>query len=225
MSRWKVAGIHLLLSVLVITTIATTVLMVWYPYGTHVISGVDRLFKLMLIVDVTIGPLLTAVVYRQGKSGLKMDLAVIAALQCAFLGYGLHTLWQARPVFLVATANRYDLVVASDLENGALADAPNPQWRTLSLTGPQIVGALPPANAAEREDLLFETLATGVDIDKLPRYYVPLQAVADQLLANAQPGEDSQQRAIPIVSRFDSGILIIDATTAQPIKIAKHKNN
>ena len=220
MTRWKAAGLHLVISVLLISTLALAALLVWYPFGTYAISGVKELFTLMLAVDVSIGPLLTCVIYKQGKPSLKRDLAVIGVLQAAFLGYGLQTLWHARPVFLVASDYRYNLVFASDIDPADLAKAAQPRWKTLPITGPLVVGALPPTDPDEKQQLLLATMTTGIDIHQLPKYYVPLEQVAPALLEKGAEDKGGTKQ-VYITSRFGDANLQIDPVTATPIRIVK----
>src|SRR5690606_37503073 len=119
--------------------------------------------------------LLTLVIYKPGKPHLRLDLSVIALVQAGFLAYGLHTLWQSRPVFLVASDVRFDLVLASDLDESQVAAAPRPEWRRLSWSGPRLVGVLPPEDSAERQRLLAILLETGRDLHQLPEQYLPFE--------------------------------------------------
>jgi hypothetical protein len=221
MNRWKAAGYHFALSLLVIFSIAALALLVWYPYGTYAISGVDRLFTVMLIIDITIGPVLTCIVYKQGKASLKKDLTVIALLQMMFLAYGLNTLWQSRPVFLVGSTARFNLVFANEISDEDLAKASRPEWKHLPVLSPSIVGVLPSNDPKERSDMLWRTLETGVDIHQLPELYIPLEDAAAEILRDARPTADPEIKEIAIVSRFDDATLLIDANSARPIRVVK----
>lgn len=211
MSRWRAFGTHLLLSFLIVGGIALAAVLLWFPHGLYKLAGLDRLLLIMLCLDLTAGPLLTLVIYKAGKPGLRFDLTFIALCQMAFLGYGLHTLWGARPVFLVGNGLRFNLVLASDLEPEQLAKASRPEWRRLSWTGPQLVGAQAPADSAEREKLLDLALSAGVDLDRLPHYYTPYEQVKGRMVESAQVGADGIRR-VPIVSRFAVADMQLDAT-------------
>lgn len=150
MNRWKAAGAHLLVTAVVVAAIATWVLTVWFPPALLPMSGILGLILLIAAVDVTLGPALTLAVFKSGKPGLKLDLAIIATLQIGMLCYGLYVLAQNRPVFVVASDNGLNLVVAADFQPEALAKAPE-QWQDMSWTGPEWVGVRQPATAEERE--------------------------------------------------------------------------
>ncbi|HEV8692756.1 MAG TPA: hypothetical protein VGQ93_01000, partial [Lysobacter sp.] len=97
MTRWKASAIHLYLSILVLCTIAAILVWRWYPPGLFHMAQADKLLMLIGGVDVVLGPLLTLIVYKQGKKSLKFDLTVIALMQVGALAFGLHTAWQSRP--------------------------------------------------------------------------------------------------------------------------------
>ena len=61
-------------------------------------------------IDIVAGPLLTLIVYNRAKPELKRDVSVVGLLQLAFLGYGLHTAWVSRPIFLVGAVDRFTLI-------------------------------------------------------------------------------------------------------------------
>jgi len=230
MNRWKASGLHLLLSICVIGGIALTTLLVWFPHGLYKVADLDRLMLIMLGIDLTVGPLLTLVVYKPGKASLKWDLTVIALCQIAFMGYGLHTLWQARPVFLVASDVRLNLVFANEIEPQDLVEAPRQQWRRLSWMGPQLVGVKPPASAEEKSKLLTTFLSTGRDLESMPRYYVDYGEVATVLLrhgktnATHKRGERNASEMVlvevPLISRYGEAVMLVDGVHGQPVRVA-----
>jgi hypothetical protein len=111
----KAAGIHLLISVAIALLSLALVYGVWYPAPLDVALGVGAIFLMLLGIDITLGPLLTLVVYKPLKASLKFDLTVIACVQLAALLYGLHTVGSARPAYLVFTKDRFDLVQAYEV--------------------------------------------------------------------------------------------------------------
>lgn len=85
------------------------------------------------------GPLLTFVLFSPKKSRkeLRVDLTLVAAIQIAALGYGMWTVWQARPLYLVHEVDRFKAISAPDAK--ALKALPanlRPQFGA----GPQVVG-------------------------------------------------------------------------------------
>ncbi len=232
MTRWKAAGTHLALSIVVIGGIALAAFLLWYPYALYRVAGLDRILLVMLAIDLTAGPLLTLIVYRAGKPSLRFDLTVIALCQAAFLLYGLHTLWGGRPVFLVATPDTYTLVFANEVDDADLAAADRPEWRRRSWTGPVLVGARMPEDPAQRRAIIEAFMAGGAGIERTPGRYEPFETVAPDLLRTASPVPGdvadadlrrtgrarSDLRLVPVVSRRGEGRMLIDPRDARPLR-------
>lgn len=206
MTRWKAAGIHLLISAIVIGGVAALLLWRWYPPALWGVAKADKLMMILALVDVMLGPVLTLIVYKAGKKSLRFDLTVIALLQLTALAYGLNTVWQSRPVYLVAAVDRFQMVFANEIDRADLAKA-SPPFRSLPLTGLQIIGAKIPEAAEARNEVLFSAMS-GKDIHLLPAYYVPYAEVALQLAKRATPASsltdslaaDEAQRLLRAVS-------------------------
>lgn len=224
MTRWKAFGLHLLISLLIIGGIALMAVVLWYPYGLYGVTGQDRLLLTMLGIDLVAGPVLTLIAFKVDKSTLRLDLFIIGLCQLAFLGYGLHTLWESRPVFLVASDVRFNLVFANEIDAEELAVASRPEWRRLPWSGPLLVGVRPPRDVQARQDLLFAFLSSGVDIDKLPRYYEDYAVVAPNLLKNATKATSSTHGAthprVPVVTRYRVGWMLIEPGTGKPLRVS-----
>ncbi len=232
MTRWKASAAHLCLSIVVIGGIALSAFLLWYPHGLYRVAGLDRILLVMLGIDLTAGPLLTLILYKPGKRGLKFDLAIVALAQLAFLAYGLQTLWQGRPAFLVGTPDAFTLVFASEIDDADLAQAPRPEWRRLSWTGPQLVGTRMPDDPEQRRAIIDAFMAGGAGIERSPRYYLDYAQLVPEVLQSARSldsghrvadadrrasGRDaSQLRWLPIVSRRGSATLLVDAASGEP---------
>lgn len=187
MTRWKASALHLCISTLVILTLGTALSLTWYPPTYAWAMGGLGLIAILAGVDITLGPLLTLIVWNVKKPSLRFDMAVIVALQLAGLSYGLYTITQARPVYVVFAYDRFDLVSAADLPEAALEKASLAEFKTLPLTGPKIIAAQRPAEREARNQLLFTALAGGADLAQTPQYYVPYQELTGEILQKAKP--------------------------------------
>ena len=186
MSRWKAAAIHLSISALIGLVSASLIFLLWYPRPYSHAAGADKLVLLLLGVDVVLGPLLTLIVFRAGKWGMRFDLTVIGIAQaCAFL-YGTSVVVRARPAFIVGNVDRFSLVTANDIDDADYAEATRDEFRTPPWTGPRLVGATLPTDVQERNKLVLAGPG-GKDINILPRYYVDYDRVAAELLKKAKP--------------------------------------
>jgi hypothetical protein len=189
MSRLGAFAIHLAASLVIGAAVWATLALLWFPGPLFRAEGARDLATLIIGVDVVLGPLLTLIVYKTGKPGLRRDIAVIVLLQLAALIYGLDIMRKERPVFMVAAVDRLIVTYASEYSPEDLAVAPRPEFRRLSWTGPVLVAAVLPQDPKEREQLMFESLAGGKDVHHLPRYFVPYEQQSMSLLIRAQPAE------------------------------------
>ena len=186
MSRFKAAGIHLLLSVLIASVAVCVMVFVWYPPPLFTLLGGLGLLLLITGCDVIIGPLLTLVVFKSGKKSLKFDLSVIALLQISALMYGVYVMAIARPAYVVFVKDRFELVSIADVDPAEWGKAKEPRFQVAPWTGPEFIGAVMPEDRDEKEKVLFLAVS-GVDLQQLPRYYVGYERVAPEAAKAAQP--------------------------------------
>lgn len=191
--RLLAAASHLGISALIAAAVALVTLGLWYPGAFAEMAGGRRLFLLILGVDVVMGPLLTLIVFdiRKPRRELVRDLAVIGVLQLAALGYGLHTLYIARPVALALEPGRFRVVTANDVPLDQLPQA-RPEYRSLPLTGPWILGTRP--SRPEERLASLEQALKGVDIGQRPERWQPYAESRSQVLADAKPVQLLLQR-------------------------------
>jgi hypothetical protein len=189
-SRFRASGYHFLISCAVALLAAALVFGLWYPGPYRLLSGGRELFLLVTGVDIALGPLLTFAVFdlKKGWPHLRRDLAVIGLIQLAALGYGLHTVFVARPVAMVFEVDRFRVLIAAQVDAESMAKAP-PEYRTLSLTGPVLVGTRKPAAGDENNDVLFKGLE-GIDLAQRPSFWQPYEKSAASALARARPMKD-----------------------------------
>lgn len=198
-------GIHFVISAVVLGLVAVLLLQLWYPWPLWKMLDAPGMLAIAIGVDLVIGPLLTAVVYKPGKRTLKLDLSVIALLQLAALGFGVHTMAQARPVFVVAMPERLDVVAAFQLDAAELAASP--EWGTLSWTGPRYVGTRLPT-AAERQELMDQI---GIrDTSSMPKFYVPYEQSWRLLSTYCDRSADGRCRLLASTSRGYRYVIVDD---------------
>lgn len=179
-ARIKVFTLHLTISAVIALAVISVVFYLWYPTPLHTAVGVTQIFLILLAVDVVIGPLLTLLVYKVGKKTLVMDLTVIAVLQVSVLAYGLFTVAEGRPAWLVFAVDRFDLVRVLDIDERKLEQA-DLAYRQPSLLGPSWVAAINPTDLDERNDILMESVMAGIDIAQRPNLYAPLNSQKSEI--------------------------------------------
>lgn len=240
-TRWQASGIHLAISVAIAAAVLTVMLALWYPWPLFQTMGGAGLLLILCGVDVVIGPLLTLIVFRQGKRGLKFDLAAIAAVQLAALAYGSNVVFLARPAFIVFVKDQFQVAIAADLDAARLAKAKYLQFREIPVSGPMLAVADMPSDPAERNKLVEAALA-GIDLEQFPETFVPYSQRAAKLLEIAQPiarirrseprtgriidewlagsgKSESEVRYLPLRARRGWIAVLVDAKTAAPVKM------
>jgi len=183
--RVKAFGVHLLTSAVIALAVVALVFGLWYPAPLAAATGVTGIFLILLIVDVCLGPLLTLLVYKEGKKTLVMDLTIIVLLQLGALGYGVYTVAEGRPAWLVFSVDRFELVRINDIDERKLDEAAK-AFKTPSWFGPQWVAAHNPADADARNTLMFEAIMGGTDISARPNLYVPVNEQWQNIQNRAQ---------------------------------------
>ena len=185
----KAGVLHVLASLVVAGFAAALVFGIWYPNPYSELSGGRDLFWLVAMVDIICGPLLTMVLFdpSKPKAELLRDLGLVVLIQVAALGYGLNTVWQARPLFLVQDIDRFTVVAAPDLGGASLEILPDEIHPKLWL-GPITVAIRPPTDEIERKKILFESIEGGKDYAQRPEFYLPYEgAAALKSLKRAKP--------------------------------------
>jgi len=181
------AGWHLLISAAVAVLAAALVFGVWYPGAYRLLSGGRGLFFLVTGVDVVMGPLLTFAIFnlKKGWPHLRRDLAVIGVLQSAALIYGLHAVYEVRPVATVFEVDQFRVIAAGDVYLPELPKA-RPEYRSLPLTGPWLLGTRAAAAGAEHNEALFKALE-GFDIGQRPTFWQPYADSVKAALGKSRP--------------------------------------
>lgn len=192
-SATRAALIHFLGSLVIAALAAALVLWVWFPYPYDLLSGGRNLFLMLVGIDLICGPLLTLVLFnpRKPHRELIMDMSLVALVQLAALGYGLHTAYAARPLFLVHEVDRFRVITAADYGDADVHDAIaqlDASIRPHVFKGPVTVGTRDPKDAKERQDVLLESVFGGRDFSQRPEFYVPYNAAYQaKVLERAKP--------------------------------------
>ena len=167
-NRYWAFGLHFLLSVPFVLVVMYLVLGWWQPEPYLTADGGWTILAVLLTVFIVIGPVLTFLMYKPGKWGLRFDLVVIALLQVSSLCYGAYVFYTERPIFLVFAVDRFTLISMGDFERNDLKQA---QWLDGAARGPLKVYAKMPENAQQRDALLKQVMAGKPDLEFRAEYY------------------------------------------------------
>ncbi len=122
MSRFKAFAIHFSISLLIFFFLLYFILVQWYPEPLFSTDGGWKVIRIIVGVDLVLGPLLTLIVFKSGKPGLKFDLSMIALVQVLALSWGVWTTYNERPAAVIYTIDFFTPVPAYQLaEQGITA--------------------------------------------------------------------------------------------------------
>ncbi|NVK22893.1 MAG: hypothetical protein HWD86_10265 [Kangiellaceae bacterium] len=183
MSKTKASLIHLSLSVLVISFIFLLIFFVWYPSPFDKTQGISEILYLMLIVDLFLGPLLTFVVYKQGKRGLATDLSIIATIQISALIYALYVVHKERPAYIVHAIDRYEVVTASEVN---MQESSIPEMEIGFFTKPNYIYVESPKGDAMAQLVIDVLSGASNDLERLPQYYQLYEKNIEQVLSKGK---------------------------------------
>lgn len=186
-------ALHFAATLLLAAIAAALIFLVWFPDPFDDMIGGTELFVLVVGSDLVLGPLMSLVIFdrRKTRRALVIDYSVVGLVQVAALVYGVSIVAGARPVYLAFNSDRYEVVMASSIDEKELAAATDPRFRKLPLTGPRLVAVSVPES--EQQDALFESL-NGNEEHQRPKFFVPLSAKLDRIRARARKLEVLEQK-------------------------------
>ncbi len=231
-------GLHLIAGWLATGAVILPLVMVWYPRPLFEAAGTARLPVALAALAAVAGPLAAFVYARRGRPlrGRRLGMVFLAQL-LALAGCAL-ALYVQRPVYLVFTVDRFDLVLARDLAPQDLAKAP-PAFARRPIGPPEYAAAVPPADPGEAQRILNIALGGGKDLQAYPQHYVPYPQLAAAALRRAKPlatileRDDGQVRRyvdsigrsadslrwLPLRGRKKDGVVLLDAVSGLPVGV------
>lgn len=189
MNRFTASFVHLLGSACVVALVFLLAHLLWYPGRLFVAASGTDLMTILILVDLTLGPLITLIIYSPGKPSLKLDITTVVVLQIAFLLYGVWSIYSARPVYIPFDEDRFFLVTANEIDPEDRNKVSNPTFQSLPLWGPEVVGTVLPDDPEMREKIKFGGMV-GMGIWLLPQYFVPYEQVAASIKAAAKSAKE-----------------------------------
>jgi hypothetical protein len=97
-SKFKAAGIHLGISSIIFLVLAYVIIFRWYPWPYFTADGGWQGIRIIALIDLVLGPLLTLIIFNPAKSlrEIRFDLGAIGLLQISALVWGIYTVHSER---------------------------------------------------------------------------------------------------------------------------------
>jgi hypothetical protein len=242
-SRSRAFSTHLAFSAVVVGAVCALIFFVWYPHPYFQAVGAWNVLRILVGVDLVLGPVLTLILFKPGKRGLKLDLAFIACVQLAALVYGVTVIYRERPYFNVFAVDRFAVLAYSDVDrdewNAALAAG---RLDAKPLRGPVLAIATLPTDLAASQRVLDDVLSGKRDIDQRPEFWSRYEKGVAQVVARQRPLTAlsaarpesasaiaalaarlglSEERLgfLPMRAKNRDVSLVVDATTGEPLDV------
>ena len=157
MSKLRAFATHLLVSAAVAGGLLLLLITRWYPMPYFVADGGWQGIRLVVAVDVILGPLITLVIYNRNKSRGKLlfDYAVVGVIQACAFAFGVWTVFVSRTAMVVfADGSFYTLGADSAL----FQHDPYPAILESARSTPAYAVVTMPADKEARQELRRESL-------------------------------------------------------------------
>jgi hypothetical protein len=222
-SAAKATGIHFCIGLVVVSLFAWLVFSIWYPYPYRTLAGGVELFSIIIAIDLVCGPLLTFVLFSptKPKRELLIDLSLVVLIQLAALSYGLWTVWQTRPIFVVHESDHLNITARVSIDAKELAALPT-ELQPPFFGGP-IMASLRPFTTQEQDAINADIQKGGRDRSERPFYYTKFDGIkayqngallnkylrlnpaklkeVNALIGNTEPANVEKFKYLPIVGR------------------------
>jgi hypothetical protein len=192
--KTKAFAVHFLVTLGLSAGAAALVFLIWYPDPFATMLGGAKLFLILLMCDLGLGPLSSFVIYNSKKSRreLLFDYSVVGTIQLAAFAYGLYAVANARPVYIAFVKDRLEVVSAREIDDADLARG-GTDYRERPKWGPQLVAIHEPDDPKERNKVLDAALL-GKDYAMFPAYYVPYEQHLPLIKQRALPVTELEKR-------------------------------
>ena len=173
MTKFRAFAIHFGISLLIFIGLAYFVIVIWYPDFFFSSDGGWEGMRIIAGVDLVLGPLLTLIVYKHGKPGLRFDLTAIGVVQTICLVLGTWVVYSERPIVMVYVDGHFYTMNAQAFENN---ETPIPDLDAFPGPYPKWVQVELPEDPLEAGDIRAELFQASKPMRVATQFYRPFDA-------------------------------------------------
>lgn len=162
---------HLGISFIIFLIVLYFIIFHWYPVPFFTSDGGWYGIRIIAGVDLVLGPVLTFVVYKPGKPGLKFDFTVIGIIQAAALMWGCWFVHLERPIATVFAQGYFLTIKADEFKLKGITDE---KIKTFGERTPVWIYSRLPDDTDALQELRKEALRLQKPVHTFPEYYVPI---------------------------------------------------
>ncbi len=192
-NKAKALLIHLGISLLIFIPFLYLIWVHWFPPPMFFTDGGWQGVRIMLVVDLVIGPSLTFLIFNPAKSRrmLRFDFACIGLVQAAALVYGYVSVESKRIQAVVLYENEFHAVTKDSFDEQLKDQVIEPQvWNRLGQRAPYWVYLREAQSAEEQAGAIAWEFMRGTPRHELAFLYEPLAAHWTEAQAAAIPWTD-----------------------------------
>lgn len=195
-AKLKAFFTHFVVTALVAGIVSYLVFKQWFPEPFANMMDAGSLLVLVLMCDLLLGPLVSFVIYNPQKKlkTLVSDYAVVVSIQIAALAYGMSTVVDLRPVFLVFTADRYVVVSAGELTEQEIEQGSSADFPKASFGGYRTVYVERISDPEKQMALIMSSLDGGRDLQHVVENYRPVSVHVAEVLARAKSLDELEKK-------------------------------
>lgn len=171
-TKLKALAAHLSISVVLVAVALALMLWDWFPPPLFATDGGGIGLKLLVLVDLVLGPLLTFIVFNpaKGRRSIAFDLGCIAVFQLAAFGYGLFNIHSVRVQAIAFHEGQFHAVTAASYSEQRIEPG---SWQALGPAAPYLVDVREAADGDEAGGVLAFAMTTGLEPPQLQFLYQP----------------------------------------------------
>jgi hypothetical protein len=190
-SRFSAFAIHLAISFIIFLALAYLVVFEWYPGILFDADGGWRGMRIIIGVDLVLGPALTLVAFKHGKPGLKFDLACIALLQTVCLTTGTYVVWSERPLAVVYVDSRFETLARDDFTDFSFTV---PNFGDYTVEDPAWIAVNLPSDLDELSVLRRKMFKMGAPLTTAQQFYQRFNPLNQKFIDQARDMSRPQKR-------------------------------
>ncbi|MEM7196664.1 MAG: hypothetical protein AAF402_17195 [Pseudomonadota bacterium] len=237
--RLKAFLVHLVISLAILAVLLYLLVFIWYPPPFFAADGGWQGLKIILGVDIVLGPVLTLMIYNPAKGAhkLKMDLIAIACVQIFALIAGSYIVYDQRTRMVVFANNRFVSLTETQISE---SNVPSEMLARLSESNPPMAFVELPEDPAERRAVInnnisgqllykrgdlfrpltdenrMKIIAEGFDLDDVATANPARKTLVSRFLDKIKK-PSSSLAALPLYCRYAELTLVMDRGTGEII--------
>lgn len=172
MNRFGAFSVHLGISLIIFAILGYIIVTQWYPDFFFTADGGWQGIRIVALVDLVLGPMLTLIVYKKGKPSLKFDLTAIGVFQAVCLAAGVWVVYSERPLAMVYADGSFQTMTIDDYRQ---ANKPVPDFETFPGASPRWIAVSLPEDPETQSMVRKERMLIGRSIKTATEYYVPFK--------------------------------------------------